>query len=61
MTTILHTTVEADDNKIQSSVHYFSTFFIKNLFAGYSCKHQFSIIKLEHRHPEGSFFLYSFT
>ena len=63
METVLLTVVEADDNKNQRSVNYFSKFFSKDeqinkiSFASYRCKHHLAIVKLEHRHPDGSKFL----
>jgi len=69
METVLLTDVKADDSKIQRSVHYFSTLFIKQTkqtkkrFAGYRCKHHFPVVKpamvkLKHRHPDSFFFFF---
>jgi len=62
MEKVLLTIVEADDHKNQRSADYVSAFFIKknkqNLFAGYSCQHDFPMVKLKHRHPDGSKLLF---
>jgi len=63
METVLLTVVEPDSNKNQRRVNEFSTFFIKKinkkLFAGYSCQHHFPMVKLKHRHPDGSKFFFN--